>query len=364
MKRGIFAISIALIVVLAGIVVYYSMSNEKSSMRGITIIDMAGREVTVPKNVQRVICLGPSALRIVVYLNATDLVVGVEDAEKYWDITGRPYRLAHPELANLTSIARGGPDNPTPYAEEIVKLKPDVIIASFVSLDVVNNLQEQTGIPVVVLWPSSDDLNKFFEALRIAGKVLNRERRAEDLIKYINDIIQDIKSRVKGVSYRPSVYVGGLAYKGAHGFESTSGNYLPFVLLNANNVASSAGNGTFLVNKEQIFLWNPEYVFIDALNLNLVMNDIMKNPEFYNAIKAFSDNHVYLVWPNNFYGTNLEIVFINCYAIGKVLYPNRFSDVNIREKANEILERFVGRPLYNILAAKFGSLVEPLGVQR
>ena len=63
----------------------------------------------------------------IVYLNATDLVVGVEDAEKYWDITGRPYRLAHPELANLTSIARGGPDNPTPYAEEIVKLKPDVI---------------------------------------------------------------------------------------------------------------------------------------------------------------------------------------------------------------------------------------------
>ena len=51
----------------------------------------------------------------------------------------------HPELANLTSIARGGSDNPTPYVEEIVKLKPDVVIASFVSLDVVNNLQEQTG---------------------------------------------------------------------------------------------------------------------------------------------------------------------------------------------------------------------------
>jgi|GEM_PF-6682046 len=35
-------------------------------MKGITIIDMAGREVTVPMNVQRVMCLGSSALRIVV----------------------------------------------------------------------------------------------------------------------------------------------------------------------------------------------------------------------------------------------------------------------------------------------------------
>jgi len=39
-------------------------------MRGITIVDMAGKEITVPKNVQRVICLGPSALRIVVVARA------------------------------------------------------------------------------------------------------------------------------------------------------------------------------------------------------------------------------------------------------------------------------------------------------
>lgn len=359
-----FAVFVVLIILVGGTLAYFAYEHNKNEeIEGIKIIDMAGREVIVPKEVKRVVCIGPSALRIAVYLNATDLIVGVEDAEKYWDPIGRPYRLAHPELANMTSIAKGGPDNPTPYVEEIIKLSPDLILASFVSLDVVENLEEQTGIPVVVLWPSSDDLNNFIEALRIAGKVLGREDRAEELIAYINDLIEDLRARVENVTYRPSVYIGGLAYKGAHGFESTSGNYLPFVLLDVNNVAKQLGNGTFLVDKEQILSWKPDYIFIDALNLNLVMQDISDNPEFYLALNAFKEGRVYTLWPNNFYGTNIEIVFINCYAIGKVLYPEQFSDIDVKEKANEIFEHFVGKALYDDMASRFGTLGAPLGVQ-
>ena len=79
----------------------------------IQITDLSGRSVEVPEKVERIIAIGPGALRLVVYLNATDKVVGVEDSETLWDPTGRPYRMAHPELAEKPVIGKGGP-SPTP----------------------------------------------------------------------------------------------------------------------------------------------------------------------------------------------------------------------------------------------------------
>jgi ABC-type Fe3+-hydroxamate transport system substrate-binding protein len=68
---------------------------------------MVGRTVKVPKNVQRVVTTLPDTLRLVMMLNATNLVVGITSyvdmgyANKLEDV------LAYPELLN-PSIARVG----------------------------------------------------------------------------------------------------------------------------------------------------------------------------------------------------------------------------------------------------------------
>ena len=56
--------------------------TEKKVEEKITVTDMLKRNVEVPKDVKRIVCIGPGALRLIVYLDATDKVVGVEDAEK------------------------------------------------------------------------------------------------------------------------------------------------------------------------------------------------------------------------------------------------------------------------------------------
>ena len=75
----------------------------------IKIVDAIGREVEVPKNVNRVICSGTGCLRLIVYLNATDKVVGIEGFEKKRGVVGRPYIMAHPELLDLPVIGNGVP---------------------------------------------------------------------------------------------------------------------------------------------------------------------------------------------------------------------------------------------------------------
>lgn len=108
----------------------------------IKVVDLYGREVEVPKEVNRIVCCGPGCLRLIVYLNATDKVVGVEDTEKKWTPWTRPYRIAHPELANLPTIGQGGPC-PKPNPEAIIQVKPDVIFVTYMPKDEVDALQQK-----------------------------------------------------------------------------------------------------------------------------------------------------------------------------------------------------------------------------
>ncbi|MCS7121950.1 MAG: iron ABC transporter substrate-binding protein [Archaeoglobaceae archaeon] len=328
----------------------------------IKVTDLAGRTVEVPKKVERVVAIGPGALRILVYLQVTDKVVGVENAEKAWETYTRPYRLANPQLANLSTIGVGGPDDPKPNVEEIIKLKPDVIFA-VVSAQYADNLQEKTGIPVVVL--NYGVLGNFrttelFESIKLAGKILNKEERAKEIVSYIERVVIDLNERTKGIE-KPKVYVGALGFKGQHGFTSTQCRFPPFEVNNvySENIACKFNTTIltpFMIDREFILKEQPDVIFLDLGNLFLVKKDYEKDKAFYQSLKAFREERVYGIYSFNFYNTNVEQALVNSYWIGKVLMPEKFKDVNIREKANEIYKFFVGKELYDEIASKYGEL--------
>jgi iron complex transport system substrate-binding protein len=331
---------------------------QSASVKGtetVTVKDLAGRDVEVPGNVKRVVAAGPGALRIVVYLNASDKVVGVEDFERLREY-GRPYILAHPELKEFPSIGPGGPGK-LPNLEALLKLKPDVIFMTYVDAKTAQDIQEKTGIPVVVL--SYGELATFedeelFKSLELAGKILGKEKRAQEVINFIKSLQEDLSKRTENAS-SPSVYVGGVGYKGTHGIESTIAKYPPFVVLHAKNVADELGEGHKFIDKEKLLEWDPEYIFIDEGGLSIILDDYKKNSKFYESLKAVKNKNVYGILPYNYYATNIGTALADAYFIGKVLYPESFKDVDPIDKANEIYEFLVGKPVYEILAEQFGG---------
>ncbi|WP_292460946.1 iron ABC transporter substrate-binding protein [Methanothermococcus sp.] len=324
------------------------------------ITDMLGREVEVPKEVNKIVCVGPGCLRLITYLNATDKVVGVEDAEKKWSIYGRPYRIAHPELAKLPTIGQGGP-NPKPNPEELIKVKPDVLLACYITEEQANDLQQKTGIPVVVL--SYGQLATFnnedlFDSIELAGKILDKEERAKEVVKFIKDCQTDLNERTKNISddKKPTVYVGGIGFKGIHGIDSTQCNYPPFMAVNAKNVVDELNKeGHVFITKEQLLKWNPDIIFVDEGGIKLVREDYNKNPEYYNSLKAFKDGNVYGLLPYNYYTTNIGTALADAYYVGKVIYPDEFKDINPEQKADEIYTFLVGKPVYNTMKEKLGG---------
>ncbi len=315
------------------------------------ITDMADREIEIPTEIDEVVGVGAGALRIITYLNATDKVVGVEQFEK--DHNVKPYNYAHPELTNLPSIGPQHGGN----AELIAKQNPDIILYTYTTAGEATDLQEKTGIPVVVLkyGDLGKNRDKLNQALKLSGKVLNKKKRAKNLIDYIDSLINDLNERTKEIPKDdiPEVYAGGIGFHGTHGIVSTEPNYTPFEFINADNVASSLGLEHVMVSKEKIIEWDPEIIFIDEGGYKLVMKDL-KSPEF-KSLKAVEKGELYGLLPYNYYTTNYGTVLANTYYIGKILYPNRFEDLNSVEKADKIYKEFVGEGVYDQMKERYGG---------
>ena len=328
----------------------------------ITVQDMVGRQVTVPRNPDRILCIAPGTLRLIIYAEGKDKVVGVEDIEKRFPTT-RPYWLAHNDLSDRPSIGPGGPNsiNKEPDLEAILSANPQVIFISYMEKTKADALEKKIRIPVVVLTygPFGTFSEAIYDSLQVVGKVLCTESRAERVIAFIEAAKKDLLSRVEGISERdkPSVYVGGVGFKGTHGIESTESAYAPFEWVRAKSVVKAEGEkGHVFLDKEKILAWDPDIIFIDAGGSDRIRKDYEKKTEFYQALTAFRERKVYVLHSFNWYMTNVGTVIADAYAVGKILYPEVFVDVKPAEKAEEAYTFLLGRPVYTQMVKHHGPM--------
>lgn len=313
-----------------------------------------------------ILCIGPGALRLVVYLNAQSKVVGVEDMEKMQP-RGRPYWLAHSELWKLP---RGGPGsivsiNKRPDLETVLALAPDVIFITYMSPQLADQVQNTLKIPVVVLsyGPFSTFDKTAYEALHLVGKVLNREVRAREVVHFVEELRADLARRTAGIkeSQKPTVYAGGVGFRGAHGIESTEKHYIPFEWTHANSVVTRlqpTKASHIFVDREMLLKLNPDFIFIDGGGITLASIDYHRNPSYYEALCAFAEKRVYTLFPYNWYVTNMGTALADAYAVGKILYPDRFMDMDPEQKADEIYRFLVGEPVYDQMKKDYGKIGE------
>ena len=333
----------------------------------VTVTDMAGRSVAAPFDPERIVCLGPGALRLIVYLQAESKVCGVENMETA-NPGGRPYWLAHPKLAALPRCGPGGPAsiNKKPDLEAVLSVVPQVIFVTYMEARLADEVQRTLGIPVVVLsygaFATFDEA--VYDALRIAGKVLNRANRADSVVGYIETLRKDLQRRTQSIlpDERAEAYVGGIGYRGAHGIESSEQQYAPLEWVGAKNLAkqvkTDAGSHVF-VDREALLKINPEVIFIDGGGLALVAEDYQKKPQIYNQLRAFAEGKVYVLHPFNWYTTNIGTVLVDAYMVGKTLYAGRFEKIDPEQKAKEIYRFLVGKPVYQQMKKDYGAVGRP-----
>ena len=339
MKKAI----VFILVVAACVGLLAGCGTAGSNMENTRIItDGAGRQVEVPETVESIVCVGVGALRYTCYVGAADLVIGVEDCEKE-PVMSRLYNYVNIEkFRDLPVIGTNG----NPFPEEIINIAPDIIVMSKSASVEADDLQNKTGTPVVVI-PGSDttlDQNAY-DTIQILGELYGMEARAAELTQYLQEIQKDLDARTKEIpeSEKPSVYVGGVSFKGHHGFEGTEAGYGPFALIRAKNLADTTGqSGAFNIDLEQVLSWDPDIIFVDFNGMGFIKEDYAKNPDYYNSLTAVQEDKVYSQISFRSNASNLETALADAYYAACVIYPEQFKNVDPVAKAEEIFEMLLG----------------------
>ena len=220
-----------------------------------TITDSAGRTVDIPDEVNTVFAAGPPA-SILVYIMKPEALTGWPRALRPEEraYIAEPYRDL-PETGRLTG--RGGEAN----LERVLAIEPDLIV-DFGSvrdtyIDLANRVQEQTGIPYILIDGRFENTP---EALRVVGEALGVPDRGEALARDVEATFGRIDALLEGVpeADRPRVYLA----RGPEGLETgMKGSINTEIIERAGgrNVADDGGQTRGLVqaSMEQVIVANP-----------------------------------------------------------------------------------------------------------
>lgn len=353
---------ISLLLIICILIAFLSGCDSKSSSKDSSddkknvVTDMAGRKVTIKGTPKKAIAIY-GAQRFYCYVGDLDKLVGIEQNDI--NLTkGKAYMMANPALTKLSDV---GQDFSKPYdPEKILAAKPDVIFTIVSDKAQMDELQSKTGIPVVALSYGKSAVfdQDVYTSLKLIGKIMGRDKRAEEVVDYMEKCKTDLNNRTKDVpdSEKPKVYAGSLTWYGPHGIESTQENYPLFKAVNAKNVVEGTGKTDIVsIDKEKLLQWNPDKIFIDLAGLQVLKADYKKNPDFYKGLTAFKNGEIYSQLPYVLYWYNIEIAMSDAYYIGKVLYPDQFKDVDPAKKADEIYKFLLGKEIYSQLQSNYGS---------
>ncbi len=313
-----------------------------SAQETFTITDHAGRQLTIPTQVDKVFGAGPTATNLM-YTLAPELLIG-------WNITPTEQERQYIPAEYRTMVGLGGwfGKNTTGNVEEIIKLAPDVVISmgdiDDAAISDAERAQELLGVPVVMV---DSTLTKTGDAYRFVGQILGLEERAEKLAGYSDEIIRQAQENAAklAIDDRVSLYYaeGG---KGLHTDPEGSNHTEVFALVGARNVADvelQQGYGMSPVSLEHVIAWNPDVIMVasDPAGETNVYEQITTGADW-RTIQAVKDGRVYAIphgpfdWVDRPYsiGRILGIPWV-----GNLLYPGLY-DFDMQAKVKEFYKLF------------------------
>lgn len=226
-----------------------------------TIVDMAGRSVSIPARVNKVYGASPTGT-IFIYTIDPDLLLGWN---YFMGMDGSQFVAE--KYKNLPVLGGWFGNISTANTEDLMRLHPDLIICMDIPQQpgLADRIQDLTGIPVVVV---NGSINKMEEAYKFAGKVLGREERTAALAAYCRETVDFVQAKKPLLSGRNPVKVyyaegrKGLETEPAGSWHAELIEYVGGVNAAGTDLPPGGELGRSPVSAEQVMLWNPEVVLI------------------------------------------------------------------------------------------------------
>lgn len=254
----------------------------------VTVKDMAGREVTLEKQPERIVSGYYISSSACIALGLTDKMVGIEDKSAKRPI----YKLAAPALIDLPNVGSAKAFD----LEACIATEPDLVILPMKQKDTAQTLQEM-GIATLLVLPESHE--QLIEMFTLIGTATNTVKQAEKLISYYNTKLSAVTELTRDIpdDQKPVVYLG-----------STSDilRTAPREMYQASLITTAGGKnaGDVLegsswtdIDNETFLTMNPDIIVIPTDNFavsspDYTAEDVMNNPTF-SDVTAVKNGAVY-----------------------------------------------------------------------
>lgn len=215
----------------------------------IVVQDGDGNEFRLEKAAQRVISLAPSNTEILFAVGAGKQVIAREDFSNFPE-----------EAKSLPSV--GG--NMGKYnLEEIVKLQPDLILASpLTSADVLQSLKTIT--PSVFVVPNPKDIEGLYANLMTVGILTGHKTEADRLAGTLEERVKAVQEKIAPLSYAPIVFYELDATEPSKPWTAGEGTFIDMLIGMAGgfNIGSTVEGEYAQISQEALIVENPDIIVL------------------------------------------------------------------------------------------------------
>ena len=218
--------------------------------------DSAGRQVELPKNIERIAPSGPLA-QLVLFTVCPDKLVGFAS-----DISDMQFEYIDKKYAALPVFGNFYGD--TLNLESVMAANPQVIIdigeAKPSIGEDMDGIQDRTGIPTIFIHMEMDSMVSAYQTL---GEVTGETEQAQRIIEYIETTQTETRQKVATIPepQRLTVYYGqdeGLTAIVAGTVHSDVIDIAGGI--NVAQVEETIRGGASDISMEQLILWNPDVI--------------------------------------------------------------------------------------------------------
>lgn len=285
------------------------------------VTDMAGRTVTVPLPVQRLITTFKPASLCVTALGLQHRLVGI-------DTDSRRDRLQVAVTPSIAGLPAVGQKSSGLNFEAIISLQPDLVIlyAQKDGIVLADRLVDH-GVPAIVIVPET--MQSLYDTLNLIAAAAGVPQRAEKAVGTCRRVVASTRQRVSRIKagQRKVVYFAsplGL-------FSTATGDLLQNEMITAAGAVNAGRSlkGYFReISPEQFIAWNPDVIVLSVHGHHRGYKTL-RQPQFA-AVSAVAANRIY-TFPSNIAPWDFPspLSALGVLWLAAKCYPEQFADLDL-----------------------------------
>lgn len=226
--------------------------------------DSANRKVAIAGVPKRIVSLAPSNTEILFALDLSKQVVGVDSFSDF-----------PPEAKSLTQV--GGSGNQFNF-EQIVALKPDLILAASTTTPEAIKKLDDLKLPVAVIGTSNTTFDGVAANVVLVGQMTGKMDKATTVVNAMKQKIDTLKAKAATAKTKPRVYWELDATDPTKPFSVGPGNFVNDIITVAGgtNIFAKLTNPFPQVSSENVVAANPEIIIMSDAAYGVTVDSLMK----------------------------------------------------------------------------------------